>query len=250
MNFELPHKPRILSISSDDYIFDNYLDLLSAEIDVDLWTYRTLQYDPDNLPTKVNILRDDKLPLSANYDLVLAHNAVGIQVGRQLADIFHLPLVLWKHNHLRCRSFMEVSSFNANCMQVMSAVTDVTNTSADIILARAEAPSPVDNSQAIFANFDKRMLQYSTAKCLVNRVADRHCPEIDECLMLGIPVFTVPNVYHAADLVHIFTSLDELSVLLTNNHAAKSIPKSTVESFVSDITYLCSLTKGYNHVSP
>lgn len=254
LNFEIPHKYRILSISSDDYIVDNYLDLLTKEMDVDLWTYNTLRYGKEYLPRKCTILTSENIPLRNNYDFILIHNDIGIHVGRQLSNLMHVPLILWKHNHIRCKSFMEIASFDSNCMKIPVVKIDgVTPDPKGRIISRKETAiqlTPIygDSFIPLAANFEERQLQYSKASVLLNLEFSSHRPEIDEAMTYGIPVISVNNPFHDQSKMSIFKNQVELDLILKQEQIPiHRIDPSTTEEFVSNFLFLCGLTKGYNH---
>jgi hypothetical protein len=263
LRFEKPSQGvNILTFTSRDYIFDNYWDLATQHNDINvwLWTYNTLVYNPALLPKNVHILQTEELPLGINFDMIIAHDSKSMTVGRQLSNFLHVPLINWYHSSLPMfPSFASVSSFEGRGCMVMGGITEdqlPDRSEATDILCRGEFMDMVTmKTVPLSQNHYQRHLQYMSAKCLISFEHNDFVNEIDEAHMVGLPIISVQNHFHNGTchqlggtygykFEDIPTLLERVSREVGYN---KKLVKRTKQDFVSDLLYLGGLTKGYCH---
>lgn len=262
LRFEKPHQEvNILTFTSRDYIFDNYWDLATqnSKINVWLWTYNTLVYNPALLPKNVHILQTEELPLGINFDMIIAHDPKSMTVGRQLSNFLHVPLINWYHSNLPMfPSFASVSSFEGRGCMVMGGITEEqlpNRSEATDILCRGEDMDMVTTKTVpLSPNHYQRHLQYMSAKCLISFEHTDFVNEVDEALMVGLPIISVQNPlhrgYHQIGGVY-GCKFENIPSLITRVEREvgynKKTPVRTKQDFISDLLYLSGLTKGYCH---
>lgn len=263
LRFEKPRQDmNILTFTSNDYIFDNYWDLATqnSKINVWLWTYNTLVYNPALLPKNVHILQSEELPLGINFDVIIAHDSKSMGVGRQLSNFLHVPLVNWYHNRLPAMPcFASVSSFEGMGCMVMGGVTEERlpeRSEATDVLCRGEFMDMVQmKTVPLSPNHYQRHLQYMSAKCLISFEHNGFLNEIDEADMVGLPIISVKNPYHEGRCHqiggvygHKYENIPSLIETVAREVGwNKKAPIRTKQNFVSDLFYICGLTKGYCH---
>lgn len=257
LNTELPrNKYRILTISSNDYIFDNYFELLDPnKIEANIWTLNTLSYDPKLLPN-INVIDNGVMPVDKEFDLIISHTRIGHEVARRISNLFHIPLLCWKHEESPLfPAFMSVSSFDGLHLMKVGAVCGTVPYDPIVgkyFLCRKEYFEDLKNLfgdifEILPAKHKERQLKYGEAKGLVSMRRD-HCLEIDECQMVGIPVLSHPNKYHSN--IEVFKNTEELSILINGIEELKKEQSQLLnmpEAFQQELLYILGLTKGYNH---